>query len=140
MILGKLIGIMGQPGSELATWNWLQQHSALGELMDVDFLSMSHSCLYRASDVLMKHREVIETRLFSTAWFGWHPIQVSVAAAKTCMQLSFPTTRIPVSSPRATGALRPQGRVAFSLQRQGQACGLARLLKRSYPRKVLLPR
>jgi len=58
---------MGQPGSELATWNWLQQHSALGELIDVDFLSMSHMCLYRASDVLMKHREVIETRLFSTA-------------------------------------------------------------------------
>ena len=66
-ILGNLIGRMGQPGSELATWNWLQQHSALGELMDVDFLSMSHMGLYRASDVLMKHREVIETRLFSTA-------------------------------------------------------------------------
>jgi hypothetical protein len=66
-ILGNLIGRMGQPGSELATWNWLQQHSALGELIDVDFLSMSHMSLYRASDVLMKHREVIETRLFSTA-------------------------------------------------------------------------
>jgi hypothetical protein len=66
-ILGNLIGRMGQPGSELATWNWLQRHSALGELLDVDFLSMSHMCLYRASDVLMKHREVIETRLFSTA-------------------------------------------------------------------------
>jgi hypothetical protein len=66
-ILGNLIGRMGQPGSERATWNWLQQHSALGELIDVDFLSMSHMCLYRASDVLMKHREVIETRLFRTA-------------------------------------------------------------------------
>ena len=66
-ILGNLIGRMGQPGSELATWNWLQQHSALGELIDVDFLSMSHMSLYRASDVLMKHREVIETRLFHTA-------------------------------------------------------------------------
>jgi len=66
-ILGNLIGRMGQPGSELATWNWLQRHSALGELLDVDFLSMSHMCLYRASDVLMKHRAVIETRLFNTA-------------------------------------------------------------------------
>ena len=65
-ILGNLIGRMGQPGSELATWNWLQQHSALGELIDVDYLSMSHMRLYRASDVLMKHREVIETRLFRT--------------------------------------------------------------------------
>lgn len=66
-ILGNLIGRLGQPGSELATWNWLQQHSALGELIDVDFGSMSHMSLYRASDVLMKHREVIETRLFRTA-------------------------------------------------------------------------
>jgi len=66
-ILGNLIGRIGQPGSELATWNWLQQHSALGELIDVDFGSMSHMSLYRASDVLMKHREVIETRLFRTA-------------------------------------------------------------------------
>lgn len=64
-IIGNLIGRMGRPGSELATWNWLQQHSALGELIDVDFLSMSHMTLYRASDALMKHREVIETRLFS---------------------------------------------------------------------------
>lgn len=66
-ILGNLIGRMGQPGSERATWNWLQQHSALGELIDVDFLSMSHMSLCRASDVLMKHREVIETRLFRAA-------------------------------------------------------------------------
>ena len=65
-ILGNLIGRMGQPGSERATWNWLQQRSALGELIDVDFLSVSHMSLYRASDVLMKHREVIETRLFRT--------------------------------------------------------------------------
>ena len=65
-IIGNLIGRMGRPGSELATWNWLQQHSALGELIDVDFASMSHMSLYRASDVLMKHREVIERRVFST--------------------------------------------------------------------------
>ena len=33
-ILGNLIGRMGLPGSERATWNGLQQHSALGELSD----------------------------------------------------------------------------------------------------------
>ena len=65
-IIGNLIGRMGHPGSERATWNWLQKQSALGELIDVDFLSMSHMGLYRASDVLMKHREVIEARLFGT--------------------------------------------------------------------------
>ena len=64
-LIGNLIGRMGRPGSERATWNWLQQHSALGELIDVDFMAMSHMSLYRASDVLMKHREVIEARVFS---------------------------------------------------------------------------
>jgi hypothetical protein len=63
-IIGNLIGRMAHPGSERATWNWLQKHSALGELIDVDFLSMSHMGLYRGSDILMKHREVIEARLF----------------------------------------------------------------------------
>lgn len=63
-IIGNLIGRMGRPGSELATWNWLQRSSALGELIDVDFLSMSHMSLYRASDALLKHREVIEAHLF----------------------------------------------------------------------------
>jgi transposase len=65
-IIGNLIGRMGHPGSERATWSWLQKQSALGELIDVDYLSMSHMSLYRASDVLMKHREAIEARLFGT--------------------------------------------------------------------------
>jgi len=64
-ILGNLIGRMAQPASELATWNWLQAHSALGELIDVDFTGMSLMRLYRASDELMRHRGAIEDHLFS---------------------------------------------------------------------------
>ena len=64
-ILGNIIGRMAQPGSELATWNWLQKHSALGELIDFDFNAMPHMGLYRASDMLMKHRTVLEDHLFS---------------------------------------------------------------------------
>ena len=64
-ILGNLIGRMAQPASELATWHWLQSQSALGELIDTDFNTMSHMALYRASDVLMRHRETIETQVFS---------------------------------------------------------------------------
>jgi transposase len=64
-ILGNLIGRMAQPASEWATWHWLQSQSALGELIDTDFNAMSHMALYRASDVLMRHREVIETQVFS---------------------------------------------------------------------------
>ena len=65
-ILGNLVGRMAEPASELATWNWLQTHSALGELIDVDFNGMSHMGLYRASDLLMRHRAAIEEHLFSS--------------------------------------------------------------------------
>lgn len=65
-IIGNIIGRMAKPASELATWNWLQKHSALGELIDFDYEAMPHMALYRASDVLMKHRTVLEDHLFST--------------------------------------------------------------------------
>ena len=57
---------MAQPASELSTWRWLQTHSALGEFIDVDFAGMSHMGLYRASDILMRHRAAIEAHLFSS--------------------------------------------------------------------------
>lgn len=65
-IVGNIIGRMAKPASELATWNWLQQHSSLGELIDFDFAAMPHMGLYRASDMLMKHRAVLEDQIFST--------------------------------------------------------------------------
>lgn len=63
-ILGNLIGRIAAPSSELATWDWLMRHSALGELLDVDFEGLSHMRLYRASDLLMKHRQAIEAHVF----------------------------------------------------------------------------
>ena len=65
-ILGNLIGRMAQPASERATWQWLQTQSALGELLDVDFSTLSHMSLYRASDLLMRHQAAIEDALFGT--------------------------------------------------------------------------
>jgi hypothetical protein len=65
-ILGVIIGRMAAPGSELAAHRWLRQHSALGELLDVvDFGRMPLITLCRASDALMKHRDVIERTLFN---------------------------------------------------------------------------
>ena len=64
-ILGGIIGRMAAPGSELAAHRWLGQHSALGELLDVDFGCMPLITLYRASDALMKHRDVIERTVFN---------------------------------------------------------------------------
>jgi transposase len=63
--LGTIIGRMACPGSELATWRWLQNNSALGELVDADFEGVPLMRLYRTSDLLVRHRETIEKTLFS---------------------------------------------------------------------------
>lgn len=62
--LGSIIGRMALPGSELATWGWLKNNSALGELLDVDFEGVPLMRLYRVSDFLVRHREDIEQALF----------------------------------------------------------------------------
>jgi len=64
-VIGNVIARMAKPGSELASWKWLQRESALGELIDVDFEAMPLSRMYRASDALVKHRAAIEDHLFA---------------------------------------------------------------------------
>ena len=61
---GSLIGRMAAPGSELATWRWLGERSALGELLGVNFDTMPLMQLYRTSDLLVRHRDKIEEALF----------------------------------------------------------------------------
>jgi len=62
---GLLIGRMAAPGSEMATWRWLRERSALGELLDADFEAMPPIRLYRASDLLVRQRDKIEAALFA---------------------------------------------------------------------------
>ena len=63
--IGTIIGRMAVPGPEAATHRWLQDRSALGELLDVDYETMSAMQLYRVSDILMRHRNTLESRLFT---------------------------------------------------------------------------
>lgn len=63
--LGSIIGRMAEPGSELSTWHWLKEQSALGELLDTDFEALNLMQLYRVSDILVRNREAIENKLFS---------------------------------------------------------------------------
>ena len=58
--LGSIIGRMVSPGSELHTLEWLQSHTALGELLDHDFGSTSLTRLYKVSDQLLKHQTALE--------------------------------------------------------------------------------
>ena len=62
--IGNVIGRMAVPGSELATWGWLKNESALGEILDLDFEGMSLMRLYRASDLLLHHQAKIEAFVF----------------------------------------------------------------------------
>ena len=64
---GAVVGRLAQPASERATHRWLQTRSGLGELLGVDFETVSPMQLYRASDALVKHREAIEAHLFDRA-------------------------------------------------------------------------
>ena len=77
--VGSIIGRMAAPGSERATYRWLCQRSALGELLEVDFETMSMMRLYRAAVVLVRHQQQIEGHLFDgvTELFGrvWHYIR-----------------------------------------------------------------
>ena len=70
--VGSIVGRMAAPGSERATYRWLCQRSALGELLEVDFESMSMMQLYRVSDLLDAARTPIENHLFDqvTDLFG----------------------------------------------------------------------
>ena len=65
--VGNIVGRMAQPGSELATHAWLGETSALGELIDCDFQAMDLNRLYRASDLLYKHRDALQEHLFGKA-------------------------------------------------------------------------
>ena len=65
--MGSIIGRLAAPGSERATYRWLRDTSALGDLLAVDFEKYSLMQLYRASDALMVHRKAIEEHLFDAA-------------------------------------------------------------------------
>ena len=65
LIVGAIIGRMAAPGSERATHRWLGERSGLGELLEVDFEAIPLAPFYRAADLLMRHRAVIEQTVFA---------------------------------------------------------------------------
>jgi transposase len=61
--LGVIAGRMIVPGSERSTHYWLQNVSALGEIMSVDFSNLSLDRVYKVSDRLLKHKDALEEHL-----------------------------------------------------------------------------
>ena len=62
--LGLIVGRMVYPASELATHQWRQQRSGLGELLGYDFSTLDLNRLYRVSDRLLAHRATLEDSLY----------------------------------------------------------------------------
>ena len=56
-----------KPASERATYTWLCNESGLGECLGGSFQRISLMHLYRVSDQLIKHRDAIESRVFTKA-------------------------------------------------------------------------
>ena len=63
--VASIIARMAEPGSEKATWQWLNEKSGINELLGIDFEAMSAMRLYRTSDLLVQNRQKIEDALFS---------------------------------------------------------------------------
>lgn len=62
--MGTIVARMAYPASELATHQWLQQRSGLGELIDYDFEGMGLDRLYQVSDLLWKHHAELEAHCY----------------------------------------------------------------------------
>jgi transposase len=63
--LGVIAARLIAPSSERATHLWLQDTSALDELLGADFTDLSQDRVYKASDMLLRYREAIEDHLRS---------------------------------------------------------------------------
>jgi len=60
---GIIVARMIVPGSERSTHYWLQNVSALDELMGVDFSNLSLDRVYKVSDWLLRHKDTLEWHL-----------------------------------------------------------------------------
>jgi len=62
--ISSIIGRLVFPGSERATHRFLQDQSALDELLGFDFQQLKLDDLYSIADKILKHKDVLEEKLF----------------------------------------------------------------------------
>ncbi|OQC58140.1 MAG: Transposase DDE domain protein [Bacteroidetes bacterium ADurb.Bin012] len=61
--IGVICARLLAPSSERAAHLWLQNDTALDDLLDTSFASLSQDRVYQVSDKLLKHKDAIETYL-----------------------------------------------------------------------------
>jgi len=59
VIVGRLI----EPSSDLASWRWLRERTALVEMLPVDLSSIGKDAIYKIADELLENKEEIERGL-----------------------------------------------------------------------------
>ena len=60
IVAGRLI----EPASELATWEWLKNRTAIGELTEESLDNVNLTSVYRIGDKLLEHKNDLEKHLF----------------------------------------------------------------------------
>lgn len=60
VVLGRLI----KPGSDLRTWRWIRERSAISELTEVSLEKIKKDAIYEIADQLLKYKASIEEHLF----------------------------------------------------------------------------
>lgn len=63
--ISSIIGRLIAPGSERSTHKFLQEQSALDELLGFDFQQLRLDDLYQIADKILKHKDTIEEKLFA---------------------------------------------------------------------------
>ena len=64
LAMAQIAARMVHPASELESFRWLTQDSALCELMQLPLSQLRLGSLYRAADLLFRHRSAIENALY----------------------------------------------------------------------------
>lgn len=63
LAIGVIVARLAGCGSELETYRWLRNSSALDELLETDFSQLSKKVVYETSDLLIKRKNMIEKHL-----------------------------------------------------------------------------
>lgn len=66
LAMGSIVSRLLKPGSERASFNWLQKTSSLGELIDFDYHDSSLSRFYEIADLLYAKKKVLEEWLYQS--------------------------------------------------------------------------
>ena len=64
--IGTIIAKIANPSSEAKAYKWLCDTSGINELIGCDYNKISSNSIYRISDILFSHKDVLEEYLYTT--------------------------------------------------------------------------